>query len=79
MASNEATGSSYFDLHAALAEETLMPAKLIHGAAKIAPSLDPATGTPDLEAEHPLDIPLWMLKGLLRQQSAEARCAAFVC
>ena len=73
MASNEPTGSSYFDVHAALAEETLMPAKLIHGAAKIAPSLDPATGTADLEAEHPLDIPLWMLKGLLRQQSAEAR------
>lgn len=44
MAGTEPTGSSYFDLHAALAEETLMPAKLIHGASKIAPSLDPATG-----------------------------------
>lgn len=71
-----AAGSAYFDVHAALADDVRLPVKLVHGAKKVAPSLDPATGTPDLEAGALLDLPLWALKPLMQQGLAEARSAS---
>lgn len=67
-------GSSYFDIHAALAEDTRMPARLTHGAKGVAEALDPATGAKDLPAGALLDLPLWALAPLVNQQFAEARC-----
>ena len=69
-------GSAYFDVHAALAEETLLPVRLIQGARGVAPALDPATGTPDLAPGALLDMPLWSLPSLLQRNFAQARCAA---
>ena len=66
-------GAAYFDVHAALAEDTLMPARLTHGARGVAPALDPSTGTDDLAAGALLDLPLWALRPLLQQRFAEAR------
>ena len=69
----EPLGSAYFDVHAALAEDTLLPAKLVHGAKHVSGVLDSSAGSGDLGPAHMLDMPLWMLQPLLQQHFAEAR------
>ena len=71
--SRASPGSSYFDVHAALAEDTLMPVRLLRGARGGAPALDPATGTPDLAPNAQRDMPLWCLPPLFHSAYAEAR------
>lgn len=69
-------GASYFDVDAALAEDTLIPAKLLHGAQGVAQALDPTTGSADLPAGALLDLPLWCLAPLKQQQMVDIRWAS---
>lgn len=55
------TSGDYYDVSAILAEETYVPARLVHGCTGVGTVIDPSSDSADLAPGTRLDLPLWMV------------------
>ncbi|GLC47286.1 hypothetical protein PLESTB_000225200 [Pleodorina starrii] len=62
--------TDYWSLDAALAEETIVPARYKFGAYGVARVLEPGSTSSDLEAGAKVDTPLWLATALTRRGMA---------
>ncbi|KAI8469085.1 MAG: hypothetical protein J3K34DRAFT_425027 [Monoraphidium minutum] len=54
----------YFDPHALLAEDTLIPTTFRYAVRTLGTALDPTCPSNDLPADHQMDLPLWLVQPL---------------
>ncbi|EFJ43402.1 hypothetical protein VOLCADRAFT_66001 [Volvox carteri f. nagariensis] len=62
--------TDYWNLDAALAEETIVPARYSFGAAGVAQVLEPGSSSNDVQAGDKVDTPLWLAAALTRRGMA---------
>lgn len=62
--------TDYWNLDAALAEETLVPTRLKFGVQGVARILEPGSTSNDIEADAKVDAPLWLAAALTRRGMA---------
>lgn len=53
--------ADYYSVPAILAEETLVPVRLVHGCTGVGTVIDPSSDRPELAPGARLDLPLWMV------------------
>ncbi|KAK9843549.1 hypothetical protein WJX81_008330 [Elliptochloris bilobata] len=64
---------NYYDVHAILAEETLLPCVVLSGATGIGRMLDPSCDSLDLPRRAVLEMPLWLAKPLAERRMLQLR------
>lgn len=68
-----AAPEDYYDVHAILAEETLVPCAVLSGATGIGRMLDPSCDTLDLPRGAALEMPLWLATPLAERHMLSLR------
>ena len=81
-ASSSRISEDYYSVNAILAEETLVPARLIHGCSGVGTVIDPSSDVDDLAPGTRLDLPLWLASGMAQRHMAQVGapgCAPVLC
>ncbi|KAK9820298.1 hypothetical protein WJX72_008713 [[Myrmecia] bisecta] len=69
--------ASFYDVHAILAEETMLPVSFLTGAAGLGRALDPSSDDKNLKQGSKVDIPLWMVPVLAQRNMLRVRVPRF--
>jgi GINS complex subunit 3 len=62
--------TDYWSLDAALAEETLVPARFVHGLQSVARVLEPGSSSNDIEQGAKVETPLWLAAAMTARSLA---------
>lgn len=65
--------NDYYDIHAVLAQETLIPTTFLTGVSGIGRVLDPSCDGNDLPPRAKLDLPLWLVPILAARNVASLK------